>query len=270
MKLHYIISVLLFCFFISSCKTSGTIKKGEPAEGTVFLWLGADKDAYVSCGRPTVSGCPKKEWNFGNYGTLVVAFNGVALKKSYVHFGLPILPEGTEIKAAYFELYHGGKNEDGKTDNLRIPVAMALSSWSPLKISLANEPNKSLSGIGTYINLNSQDWSGTPNIASLIRAWYANPSSNHGFYIYWPRPETPGIEKGFYSNNSYQRTAEDLWLSPRLLLKVHLPQGTTASDIKLPPLPADTDLDFGGQEVLMMLYQGGREWPDEWEVREGK
>lgn len=237
----------------------------SPASGqnTVFIWLGADKDAYVSCG--SGGGCPEREQNYSRQGYVVVARNAVALKKGYVHFGLPLLPAGSTIDRAYFELFHPASREDGQTDDLAIPFGRAASAWDARTLTLANEPNTSLSGEIETIKLRSQAWSGSGDIAALVREWAANPTTNHGFHIYWDRT-SPGIEKGFYSNNDVRRKVDDLGLSPRLLLKVTLPRGSTVDDIRLPPLPADNDLPFDGQTVLMARTSVGTTWPATWDV----
>lgn len=239
-----------------------------PASGgnVVHIWLGADKDAYVSCG--VGAGCPERERNYSRDGYVVVARNAVALKKGYVHFGLPLLPPGSTIERAYFELYHPGRREDGQTDDLTIPFGRAAAAWDARTLTLANEPNTSLSGeIGT-VKLRSQAWSGSGDIAALVREWSANPATNYGFHVFWDRT-SPGIEKGFYSNNDVRRKVDDLGLSPRLLLKVTLPSGSTVDDIRLPPLPADNDLPFDGQTVLMARTSVGAAWPAAWNVTEG-
>lgn len=267
------LSLFLLLFAASSCKLKAKIESidpGEVAEGTVFLWVSSDKDAYVSCGSAGTP-CSESQLNFGKFGQLVVAKNGVALKKSYVHFGLPILPEGTVIEEAWFEMYHPGKNEDGKTDDILIPFATAAASWSPMLLNLDNEPNPQLTGGGggvMTIHLNSQAWSGSGNISGLIKKWYDGTMSNYGFYIYW-NLQNPGIEKGFYSNNDIRRKAMDLGLAPRLLIKIKLPDGKSTNDISLPPIPAGNDLDFNGQEILMMRFSGGDDWPEVWKVTRG-
>lgn len=252
---------------LGACSSPTSSGGQGTVDGTVFLWVGADKDTYVSCGQAGPP-CPEENLSFGTHGNLVVARNGVALKKSYVHFGLPILPSGTAVEEAYLELFHPGQNEDGQTDDVNIPVGRAAASWSPHTMTFATEPNPQLTGAETSINLNSMEWSGTPNIVGIVNDWYDDPSSNHGFYIFYA-VQTPPIEKGFYSINDIRRTVDDLGLSPRLLLKVQLPDGQSTDDIQLPPLPADNDIDFDGQQVLMVRFNGGDDWPDSWGVRLG-
>jgi len=58
----------------------------------------------------------------------------------------------------------------------------------------------------------------------------------------------------------------------RLLLKVRLPDGPESflglSNVGLPPLPPDTDLDefLTGPDVLMVRIAGGATWPALWDV----
>ena len=242
----------------------------EPVSGTVYIWIGAGKDAHVSCGRPA-GGCPEGNTNYGLMGSLSVAGWELAIKSAYVYFDMPQLPDGTEIQEAYFEMYHGGAREDGKTDDVLIPVARVGSTWDPRTITYNNQPNKTPGARETAINLNSQDWSGTPNIVGIVNDWMANPQSNHGLVTSWSPLQAPYIEKGFYSINHPSRTLDDMGLAPRLLLKVQLPPGTDSNDIFLPAfLPVGHDLPTQpGQAITMMRTAGGAEWPADWNVRQG-
>ena len=245
---------------------TGLANSNQPSSSFAFIWLGSYKDAFVSCGRVGPP-CPEGNNNYGRHGSLGVACCGVAFQKSYIQFGLPILPSGSVVEEAFFEMYHGGKNEDGTSDDVIIPLALAAGPWTVAGITLANEPNRSTSGAFSSIKLRSMGWSGSPNIASTVRDWYANPGANNGLNVYWPGPSV--MQKGFYSNNDVRRRVNDLGLSPRLLIKVRLPAGATPADVTIPPLPADTDLPFPGQTVLMALIQTGADWPAQWDVRRG-
>ena len=135
-------SLSLASLLLAGClppQNSGT------ASGTVYLWVGADKDTYGSCGNIGL-GCPEQNQTFGQNGTLPVAYNGVALKKTYVHWTPPTFPAGTVIEEAYIELWHGGMNEDGQSDEIDIPVVDAQAPWSPETLTWANQPNNSLTG----------------------------------------------------------------------------------------------------------------------------
>lgn len=261
---------MLFCgailgvSLLIGCNNISPNSSNQQASGTVFLWIGADKDAFVSCGRPA-GGCPESHLNFGQNDKLVVANSQVAIKRSYVHFLIPNLPAGTEIQEAYLELYYPAKNEDGQTDDIDIPVVRAVAPWSPLEITYDTEPNSFPSNSEFTLDLESQSWSGSPDIADIVRQIFSAPSEFHGFVLFW-QDQSLGIEKGFYSNNYIGRTADDLGQSPRLLVKVQLPSGKTTDDITLPAIPADNDLEFEGQEVLMLRFSGGDDWPESWEV----
>jgi hypothetical protein len=274
---------LLVLFVLGTAGCGGTglpgpLGSARPAEeqppvdpivsGTVYLWVGASKDALVSCGG---LGCPEADNNYGLMGFLTVAGWQRATKAAYVYFDMPLLPPGAVVEEAYFEMYHGGQNEDGKTDDVQIPVARAAGLWSPRAITFANQPNKT-AGLGeTYINLNSQDWSGTPNIAGIIRDWMANPAANHGFVASWSPLKSPFIEKGFYSINDRSRTLTSMGLAPRLLLKVQLPDGFDSSNIFMPAfLPVGHDLPTTpGKAITMMRSAGGNSWPADWNVTLG-
>ena len=206
---------------------------------------------------------PESSW--GQDGYMRVAFMGDN-KRSFVHYHLPILPEGTQILEAYMELYHGGKNEDGYTDDLDIMVQRASDTWSPETLTWNNQPSFTRS-TEFYIDLRSQAWSASTDIVEIVREMFDDPDAYYGFIVeFWSSSITHGIEKGFDSNN-YSRTADDLKHSPRLLVKIELPLGKTTDDIILPPLASDNDLDFGeGVEILMLRYSGGSDWPSTWNV----
>jgi hypothetical protein len=251
---------------IGGCSSNKGVGSGDQASGTVCLWIGADKDAYVTCGRTV--GCEEGDHNHGQDIYLVVAGWELAHKRSYVHFLLPILPEGTEIMEAYLEFHHPGKNEDGNTDNVDIPVQKASGDWSPMDLTWNNQPAFTPSQLFT-IDLKSQAWSGSSNIVAAVTDMFGDPESDYGFVLWWTELTGVGIEKGFHSNNCMDRTASDLGSSPRLLVKIKLPSGKTTSDISLPALPLDNDLPFEGQEILMLRFSSGSNWPEDWDVTVG-
>jgi hypothetical protein len=236
---------------------------GTVADGDVYFWISSDKDTYVSCGSPAQS-CPEQSWTFGTRDQLVAAEWDLGIKKSYIHFTPPTLPAGAEILEAYVELYHSGRNEDGHTDDLTLPVDIAATSWSPHTLTYANQPNTQLIGSVTSIELQSQAWSSTPDISGLVSDWIENPASNKGLVVYW-FSQYQNAEKGFYSNNHRSRTATDLGLAPRLLMKVGFADGTSTADMTLGPLPSDNDIDLG-PEVLMVRYTSTTDWPSDWAV----
>jgi hypothetical protein len=238
------------------------------AGNVVYLWIGADADAFTWCAL-TFPGCPQGDNNFGRNGTLPVAYTQLDLKRTYVHFDLPTLPAGSEVEEAYLELYHVGRNEDGRSDDVEIPVALVPAGWDPLTITHNNQPIQGAAGSFTTLNLNSQAWSGTRDIAGTVAGLFASPGTNHGFALHWPTLATP-IEKGFYGINDVRRTRADLGLSPRLLVKVQLPAGATAADITLAPLLSSNDLNPpGAGPILMVRTASGSDWPSSWNVTRG-
>lgn len=233
------------------------------ADGDVYMWISADKDSYVSCGNP-MQGCPEQNQTFGTSSQLVAAESEVGIRKSYVHFTPPTLPAGAVVLEAYVELFHSGKNEDGQTDELLLPVDLAAAPWSPQTLSYANQPNRELTGSITQLDLESQAWSSTPDIAGLAEQWIEDPAANNGVVVYW-FSTSQNAEKGFFSNNHPSRTATDQGLAPRLLIKVAFAEGTSTAEMTLGTLPPDNDLDFAG-EVLMVQFVSTTDWPASWDV----
>jgi len=86
--------------------------------------------------------------------------------------------------------------------------------------------------------------------------------------VYWANTGM-SIEKGFSSNNSITRTANDMGEAPRLLAKIRLPDGKNMNDVTLPQFPAGKDLDFPGEEILMLRYSSASDWPEDWDVTGG-
>ncbi len=253
--MKYLISIaVLFMFMLSGCSESTT--SGPTSTGTVYLWIGADKDTWVWYESPDVS--------WGQDGYMRVAYANDT-KKSFVHFPIPSLPEGTTIEEAYLELYHGGKNEDGQTDDLEIDVQRVYEEWSPSTLTWNNQPAFTNAAEFT-IDLQSQAWSASDDIVTIVREIFDDPDSFEGFQVFWLKNTGMNIEKGFHSNNN-DRTPTDMKHAPRLLVKITLPDGKTTDDITLPPLITDNDLDFeAGTEILMLRYASGSSWPDSWEV----
>ncbi len=263
---HLLYVLIAGAVFLTACsKTSTTGPGGGSLGDTWCLWIGADMDTYVSCGRS--AGCDEGDLNFGQHASLVVALWELAAKRTYIHFLIPNVPQGTEVLEAYLNLYHGGKNEDGHSDDVSTPFQEATEAWTPMELTWNNQPSFSPGG-RHYIDLKSQAWSGSDNISDMVRGYFDDPSSHKGIVVYWSNVAIP-IEKGFYSNNYTGRKADDLGLSPRLLVKIKLPSGKTINDVTLPPLSADTDLDFAGQQVLMMRYSPGSDWPEDWDAQIG-
>jgi hypothetical protein len=259
-KLAFLAPLLLI---LVSCNQ--VIGPGDPpvATDTVTMWLAADKDAMVSCGR--TGSCEEGDLNFGKHGTIVAAHWELARKQVYLHFTIPNLPPGTEIIDAYIEVFHPGKNEDGKRDDIDMPLMRAQAPWSPMTLTWRNQPNVDPLAQESYIRLRSQAWSGSPDVASLVRPWFERPADNYGMMLYWRNSLGLGVEKGFYSNNDIRRTQTDMGLSPRLLVRIKLPAGTSTRDITMPFLPSDTDLDQPRPITMVLMRQGGT-WPVDWNV----
>jgi hypothetical protein len=245
--------IALSCFGDDPVSTNG-----GGGSGIYFLWIGADMDATVDSSMPDV--------NWGRDGYNRVALGGQT-KRSYIHFLIPDVPEGTDVMEAYVELYHGGKNEDGKTDDIDIPFTEASDTWSATEITWNNQPAFTPGGTH-HIDLRSQSWSASDDLEGLVQGYFDDPDSHRGIVVYWSNLSLL-IEKGFTSNNDYRRTVSDMGLSPRLLVKISLPDGKTMDDVALPPLSTGTDLDFPGQEILMLRYSSGADWPPSWDVVDG-
>ena len=108
--------ILLLALLIGGCGSVRVLTPGSPITGNVAIWVSADQDTYVSCGR--TSACEEGNLNFGSHSPLAVAGWDLARKLPFVRFELPPLPPGTEILEAYVELYHNGQREDGRTDDV--------------------------------------------------------------------------------------------------------------------------------------------------------
>ena len=262
-----IVSTLCILAMIAGCNSNSPTNTNAPASGTVYLWISSDKDAYASCG--ATASCEEQLRNFGTHNQLVVADWEFAHKRSYVHFPIPTLPDSTEILEAYIELFHSGKNEDGKSDDILIPVALSFAAWSPLTLNWSNKPEgTNPPGSHFSLKLESQAWSGSPDITGWVKQIFANPSTFFGFTFWWSQQMNGGlgIEKGFYSNNDLSRTQNDLGKAPRLLLKLKLPSGKTTNDITLPFFAPDNDLTNLPRPTTMMLFRSGSDWPSDWNV----
>ena len=247
--------LMLGALLIGGCsKDSSTSPSGSQ---NVCLWIAADKDTYVWLEYP--------ESHWGQDGYLRVAYLGDH-KRCFVHYHLPILPAGSEILSAHMELYHGGTHEDGYSDELDILVQRATGAWSPETLSWGNQPTFSRA-TEFLIHLRSAAWSASEDLTLIAEEMFADPDAYYGFIVdYFSTSMTHTVEKGFDSNN-YDRTAQDMKHAPRLLVQVKLPKGKTVSDITLPDLPADHDLDFApGTSILMLRYATASSWPSSWDV----
>lgn len=233
--------------------------------GRVHLWLGADRDAWVSAGARE-----PQEANYGGSNDLRVGFalNGDTVTRTYVNFTLPILPEGTTVEAAHLNLYHPATRGDGTPDEIDIPVMTAPEPWSPMVVTAANT-SPFTPGFTTSLALESDAWCGTGDLSALVADAIANPDSFHGFVLYWNATAGQDAQKAFWSNQHQSRTVESLGLAPRLLMRITLPAGANMSDIQMPSmLPADTDLSFG-VAVNILETRPGDAWPEDWDVALG-
>lgn len=248
--------------------------EGSAQGGTAFLWLGADKDAWVGC---TAQNCADGDLNHGTLFSLDVAAPTIppGLKRTYVEFYLPELPPGTVVEEAYINLYEDSRQTP---DNTTRPVVEVTEEWDPRTINHANQP-MAIGGLmqdatlGAFRDVN--EWRGTTptgaaRLAEIVQQHLAYPSRNHGFMVNNPANAT--YLRSFRSANAPSRTETDLDFSPRLLLKIRLPGGPEgfldATNVGLPPLPPDTDLDefLSGPNVLMVRVAGGAAWPAAWNV----
>ncbi len=238
-----------------------------------FLWLAADKDAYVGCTAPN---CADGDQNHGTLFHLNVSDPTIppGTTRIYVEFYLPELPPGTQVEEAYINLYEDSRQVPGTTTR---PVIKVRAEWDPRNINHNNQPMaigplSEDARLGQFRAVN--EWRGTlvsvGRLASIVQEHLAYPSRNHGFLV--NNPSNITFLRSFRSDNAPSRTETDMDFSPRLLLKVRLPGGEegflNAFNVGLPPLPPDTDLDeyLTGPNVLMVRIAGGTTWPPSWNV----
>lgn len=263
MKRTIIPIILAVCSILTGCDALLDNTKLSTSDQYVCVWLSSDRDAFVSYGRTG----EEVNRNFAD-NDLSVARGVLGYKYSYVNFSRPEFPEGTEIVLAKLELYHGGKNEDGTTDDITLDVGVVRNEpWGRSTITWNNRPDRGGQPFAEVpLYLRSQAWSGTGDISGYVKEMFNNPSSNYGFEISLPNTGAAHVEKGFYSNNDFHRKQNDLGLSPRLVMKIKLPPGKTMNDIRLPFLPADHDFKRLPQPVTTVnLVQSG-EFPQDWNV----
>jgi hypothetical protein len=250
------------CLFLSSCDiVDDIITINETAAGTVYFWISSDADTYVECVN-TGGACNGSTIDHSGYDFITAGSSVLAIQRSYVNFPRPTFPPGTVIEEAYFELFHSGKNEDGKRDDILVDVHKVRTPWNAGQLTYSNQPIQTGSGGGEFhIRLESQDWSGTENIGFDIPKELGPAGNFNGFLIFMANHE-PGYMKGFYSGNHKSRTLSDLGFAPRLLLKVTLPEGTTTDDVKFESLHSDGN--GGGYFGYRFRQSSG--WPGEWKV----
>lgn len=251
-----------FLFLAAGCGGSPATGPGptDAGPGTLFLWIGADRDTFTSC--PLAQGCPDGGPNNALAGEIQVANEDqVEQKRGYVHFALPTLPPDAVIEVAYLELYHPAIMGDGRSDDLCVPVSRVTQPWDPFTIDWQNQPVQSPGGGELVLALRSDAWV-RADVTAVVRDHYADPATNHGFAISFGA--NVQADKAFYSNNAVSRTADDLGRGPRLLLEVTSAKG---GEIGFPEvLDAATDLRFPGESALMGLAVVSDDWPEDWAV----
>ena len=262
MKKYVLFLAVFFCITIPSCDIiEDAINTGQGSAGTVYYWITSDADTYVQCNLG-VGGCSGGDFDQSGFDGVVVGNSVLGIQRSYINFPKPVFPPGTVIEEAYFEMYHSGKNEDGKRDDILLEVHRVKTEWNAGTITYANQPIQTGSGGGEFnIKLESQNWSGTTNISGAMQQELVDPSTFQGFLIYISNFE-PGYQKGFYSGNHKSRTINDLGFAPRLLLKVSLPDGYTTSDVTF----GNAHSDGKGGMYFGFRFRTGLSWPAEWNL----
>jgi hypothetical protein len=276
----FLTGAIVLAFF--GCQSRGSTPSPSPLtptmEGTsqgatAFLWLAADKDAWVGC---RAQNCADGDLNHGTLFSIDISAPTIppGTTRIYVEFYLPELPDGTVVEEAYINLYEDSRQIPGNESR---PVIKVLQEWDPRTINHNNQPMpigylSEDARLGPYQDVN--EWRGTypfsNNLASVVQEHLRDPGRNHGFLI--NNPSNITYLRSFRSDNALSRTETDMDFSPRLLIKVRLPNGTESFlgpiNVVLPPLPPDTDLDenLTGPDVLMVRIAGGAVWPASWDV----
>ncbi|MCP4269061.1 MAG: DNRLRE domain-containing protein [Candidatus Brocadiaceae bacterium] len=262
------------CPEVGCCEDSAQVGTVEGnGSNWIFLWIAAYKDTYVYN--------QELDSSFNCVDDLRVTFlpHGEFkpdLRRTYVDFVMPRLPEGFKVTEAYLNLYNPAFRGDGTSDKIEIPVREALAYWPACTLTWRTQPedeNVFVSNGGFQLQLRSQSWFGsTVSIDKIVSRMIDNPNTNEGFILYLPAPPIGGqsAQKAFWSNNHQSRTSTDVGLAPRLLIRVKLPNGTDESDIVMPPLPGDNDLGALGDEVMMLRIANTSDssslWPASWQV----
>ena len=260
MKSCTLLLAMLTTLALGSCELIDIAQDPDRASGTVYYWISTDADTYVEC-IGVVGPCQSFDVDRSGSDGLVVAHTASVIKRTYVNFPKPAFPPGTKIEEAYFELYHSGKNEDGKTDNIQLSVTRVRNAWSAGQLRYVNQPVPVESGGEFRMRLESQAWSGTQNIGFDMNQDLIDGSTLEGFVVFIS-PFEPGYEKGFYSGNHTSRTLGDLGFAPRLLLKVTLPEGMSTDDVTFPGLHTDGSAgSFFGIE-----FRNSSNWPADWDI----
>ena len=256
------LSGILLALLLVGCASRPVriLTQGVPVSGTVAIWVSAEQDTYISCGR--TSACEEGDLNFGRHSPLAVAGLNLARKLSFVHFELPRLPAGTKILEAYLELNHNAQQEDGRTDDVKIPVSVPRIPWNAKTLTWNNNQNNPAFGGAYHICLRSFAWSGSPNIATDIQG-----RQKYDAFLSWTYPTSiPPIEKGFASANDASRTENSLGLAPRLLIRAQLPPGVSVNSRTFHTFQPSEDLGKLPQPVLTSMGEATASWPASWNV----
>lgn len=267
---------LLFLLALASvgCQLPTQPGSGSTSNNDIaYIWNSAYTDTYISSQEPDRNFLPN-ELMAAQYA---VGPLGPGMKTTcYVKFIMPVMPQGSVVEEAYFEVFHGGKNEDGTTDDITFNVSEVEQPFNARTVTWNNGPDGRLFVAGQPISPNSnrfrsQDWCSTPNISGLIQKYIDEPSTNNGFRVTISDLRT--YYKGFYSVNSFGRTRTELGKAPRIVMKIRMPAGTAnSSNISWPNVPADHDLARfpTGQNIKISEYQfGGADFPPSWNVKKG-
>ncbi len=258
MKTSKVLLPLIIMLSFCSCEIIDEIESSSTIR-TAYYWIIADADTYVECVKAGGI-CVPVEANYAGR-PLVTAHNALGVKRSFVNFPLPDFPKGTVVDEAYFEMFHSGTREDGKTDDIFIDVNTIDEPWIADDVHYNNQPiQPGLTGL-FQIKLKSAAWSGSSNIATLMNDRINAPEQFHGFVAFIQRPE-PGYEKGYYSNNDDSVFNDGLGRAPRILLKVTLPEGANANDIGF----NDQHTDINGSRIFGSSARQVQDWPADWEV----
>jgi hypothetical protein len=260
MKKCALFLTLLCCILYSSCDLVNDVVNTQVSSGTLFYWISSDADTYVECSN-TTGACTGGEVDHSGYDFVAVSHTPNDIKRAYINFPKPAFPPGTVINEAYFELYHSGKNEDGKRDDILLDVNRVHKDWNAGLVTYANQPIPTGNGGEFYMKLESQNWSGTTDIGTQMQQDIITNDDFNGFLVSIQSFD-PGYDKGFHSPQTRTRTLTDLGLAPRLLLRVTLPAGFTTNDVQFNTTHTD---GLGGSYVGFRFRSGGS-WPADWKL----
>ena len=148
--------------------------------------------------------CEEGDLNFGRHSPLAIAAWDLGRKKPYVHFDLSVIPAGAEIIEAFVELNHNAQNEDGRSDDLKIPAGRPGAAWNAMTLTWNNSADRGATGGSHCVKLKSRAWSSTGNLAADIQG-----QREFDLFLTWNYPAvTPPIEKGFASNKRHRPAPE--------------------------------------------------------------